>query len=75
MHIYIDRHGILRLGSALCTCLRFFACMCRCISYPTTPTGNRPQPGKSARIYSEVKLAVLSCLVLRRLPGAAPRVV
>ena len=34
----IDRSGISRRGAALCTCLHFSARLCRCISYPTTPT-------------------------------------
>ena len=49
MSDYMDRHPGFRLlparpiwdptpGVALCTCLRFSACMCRCICHPTTPT-------------------------------------
>lgn len=34
-------------GAALCTCLRLFACLCRCISYPTRTTETTQNPAKS----------------------------
>ena len=52
-------------GAALCTCLRFSACLCRCISYPTTP---HLKPPRTRQIRADF---LISHSVQRVLPRPA----